>query len=440
MHLIRLLPLVLLLSIGVFAGSALADSQVDPIVIIEIGDPLDQRMIEYIVGAISSEDAHLYVLKIDSPGTSSGDLAALYQAVMDAPAPVVSWIGPHPAVAFGGSAYLANHADIRSAAPGTRVGYLTPAVQRGEKETPSVREGDDPEAFFTSEELLADMAVTISPEGPPLPGFVDRIDPALGQLLVSLDGVVVTRGAETWELSTSRAAIISGQEVLVVARGIVFKEPGLVDKFLRLGARPETAFLFLLLALTFGIFEFFAAGRGLMAAVASLSFLPAAYGLATLPMWWPAVTILAAGMAFLVWGFSQNRADWRGVVGTVLLLIAGFTFTTSGPAYPPAPWMVVLAVGGSVGFIWYSLTTVVWGRFATPTVGRENLLGKKCLAVSTLDPVGVVILDGARWRATADHGVEIGPGAAVEIVGVTGLVLEVDPVTRPRRKEISKNG
>jgi membrane-bound serine protease (ClpP class) len=165
-----------------------------------------------------------------------------------------------------------------------------------------------------------------------------------------------------------------------------------------------------------------------MAGVASVSLLLSGYGLATLPMWWPALGITLAGVGVLIWGFAQNRVDWRSVAGTVLLLIGGLTFTSSRPAYPPATWMVLLAIAASVTFMWYSLTTVVRGRFATPTVGREDLLGRRCLAVSDLDPEGIVMIDGARWSATADRGVVVGSGAAVEIVGLTGLVLEVDPV------------
>ena len=102
--------------------------------------------------------------------------------------------------------------------------------------------------------------------------------------------------------------------------------------------------------------------------------------------------------------------------------------------------MVLLATAGTVLFVWYSLTTVVRGRFATPTVGRDELLGQRCLVVETLDPLGVVTVDGARWQATADRGVEIRAGAPAEIVGITGLLLEVDPVApappRPREESL----
>jgi membrane-bound serine protease (ClpP class) len=317
------------------------------------------------------------------------------------------------------------------------VGYLEPVVHRGDFGPLTTRPGSDPDAFRAEQAALGDSAAVASVEDPVILGFVDRVDPALGQLIVSLDETTVTRGSESWEISTADTETVDGQEIIVSTRAVKFIKPGLIDRFLRLGARPETAFLFLLIGIAFATFEFFAAGRGLMAVVASVSLLIAGYGLATLPIWWPAVVMTLGGLGIMVWGFAQNRFDWRAVVGTGLLLAAGLLFTTTRPAYPPAAWMVILAVAASVVFIWYSLTTVVRGRFATPTVGREHMLGRRCLAVSDLDPEGVVIIDGARWRATADRGIVIGAGGGVEIVGVTGLVLEVDPVVMHGREEFS---
>jgi membrane-bound ClpP family serine protease len=350
--------------IGIVAtGDALAQGSTDdPIVIIEVDGPMDQRLIDYTIDAIESEVAHVYILKISSPGVSSGDLTTLFDAISEAPAPVVSWIGATSAEAFGGAAYVANHADIRTAGPGAIVGYLDPAVHKGDDPDPSVRQGDDPDEFAEVVEALSDATQTVSLENPAIYGFVDRLEPALGQLIISLDGEVVERGNETFVLSTASIETIDGVERPVATRPVKFVEAGLVDRFLRLGARPETAFLFLLVGIAFAVFEFYAAGGGLMAAVASLSIIVSGYGLATLPIWWPAFVMVLLGVSLLVWGFVQNRTDWRAVAGSVLLVVAGVTFSTTRPQYPPALWMVLLAVAGSVTFIWYSLTTVVRAR------------------------------------------------------------------------------
>lgn len=418
-----------------FDAPVRADDATDPVVVIEISDPLDQRLMDFVAEAIRNRDAHLYVLKIDSPGASSGHLEGLLDVIETAPAPVVAWVGPAPAVAYGGAAHVVNRADIRSAAPGTTIGYLDPAVQRGRSEPPALV-SDGSERASSTERELANAAVRIDDDRPFIEGFVDRRDPALGQLILSLDGDTVVKGGTPHVISTAATTEIDGQPVLVQSRPVTFVEPGLLDRFLRLGARPETAFLFLVLGLSFAAFEFYAAGSGLMAFVASMSLILGGYGVATLPVWWPAVAMLLIGFGLMVWGFILNRVDWRAALGTALLLSSGLVFTTSRPAYPPSVWMVVLAVASAVLFVWYSLTTVVRGRFATPTIGREFLIGRRCLAVDRLDPIGVVALDGTRWRAMADRGVEIAAGAPVEVVGITGLILEVDPIA-PGSRETS---
>jgi membrane-bound serine protease (ClpP class) len=436
MRIFRLGSVLLVLVAVLVSGVALAQTAGDdPIVIIEIEGPMDQRLIDYTLGALEGETAHAFILKIDSPGVSSGDLGPLFDAMATLPAPVISWIGPTPAVAFGGAAYIANNADIRAAAPGVQVGYLTPAVHKGDDEPPTVTQGADPDRFAAVEAELSDAVQTVSVESPTIYGFVDHLEPALGQLILSLDGEVVERAGQTFEISTASIESIDGVERPVATRPVKFIKTGLLDRFLRLGARPETAFLFLLVGLAFAVFEFYAAGGGLMAFVASISLIISGYGLATLPIWWPALGMVLVGVGLLVWGFGKNRTDWRAVVGSLLLVAAGTLFTTTRPQYPPAMWMVLLAVVASVTFIWYALTTVVRGRFATPTVGRENLLGRRCLTVTDLDPEGIVLIDGERWLATADRGIEIHAGVPAEIVGLTGLVVEVDPVTTRGREE-----
>ena len=436
MRIARLVSVLLVLAAVLVSGVAFGQTAGDdPIVIVEIDGPMDQRLIDYTLAALEGEVAHAFILKIDSPGVSSGDLAPLFDAMATLPSPVVSWIGPTPAVAFGGAAYVANNADIRTAAPGVQVGYLTPAVHKGDDESPSVEQGDDPDRFVTVEEELSDDIQTVSVESPTIYGFVDRLEPALGQLILSLDGEVVERGGQTFEISTASIESIDGVERPVATRPVKFIKTGLLDRFLRLGARPETAFLFLLVGLAFAVFEFYAAGGGLMAFVASISLIISGYGLATLPIWWPAVAMVLVGVGLLVWGFGQNRTDWRAALGSLMLVTAGALFTTTRPQYPPAMWMVLLAVVASVAFIWYSLTAVVRGRFATPTVGREDLLGRRCVTVSDLVPDGIVLIDGERWLATADRGVEIHAGVPAEVVGLTGLVLEVDPVAISGRED-----
>ncbi len=359
-----LISLFFVLGVGAVAAEATvaAESTDDPIVVIDVSDPMDQLSIDYVIEAIESEPAYLYILKIDSPGVSSGDVAALYEAILSARAPVVSWIGPFGAVAFGGSAYIANHADVRSAAPGAVVGYLEPVVQRDNQSGVNVG---------VTDEALADSTVVLTPEGELVPGFVDRLDPALSTLLISLDGTTVTRDDQTWELSTARVETVEGEDIVMATRVVKFVGPRLTVRFLRLASRPETTFLFLLIGLAFAVFEFYAAGRGLMAAVASVSILLAGYGAATLPIWWPSVGITMVGLGVLVWGLSKNRVDWWAVLGTAMLLVGGLHVYDEPSRIPPC------AVDGDtrrccLGDVHLVLAHIGGARSIRYTNGRER--------------------------------------------------------------------
>ena len=44
-----------------------------------------------------------------------------------------------------------------------------------------------------------------------------------------------------------------------------------------------------------------------------------------------------------------------------------------------------------------------------------------------VDPDGIVLIDGARWRARTNRATPIAAGDAVRVVEVQGLVLEVEP-------------
>ena len=77
-----------------------------PVVIADVRGPLEQRAIDFLADAVSTSIAGLVVLQIDSPGIASGDPQPLFDAVTEASVPVVVWVGPSGASAYGGVAQL----------------------------------------------------------------------------------------------------------------------------------------------------------------------------------------------------------------------------------------------------------------------------------------------------------------------------------------------
>lgn len=409
----RLLLVVLLGSVTVIASPAFGQEQEPdaggPIVVAGVKGPLDQRAIDFLIGAVATPDAQAVVLQVDNPGVASGDAQALAAAIESASVPVVVWIGPSGAEAYGFVLTgVVAAADYAAAAPGARVGY---AAADG---------GDGPSPVGLAD--LADRATVVDA---PLPPIVVAVVPTIGQLIASLDGL--TLDSVTLETATT-TRLADGSEVTQLAVDVRFLKPSLLTRFLRLAIRPEATFFFLMAGLALVAFEFYAAGVGVSAALASLALLLAGYGLAVLPINWLAVGAGLGGLGAYNWDFQRSTLGLRSAAGTVLLLASGLSITSAEPLYGPRWWAVVLIVIGVAVFYLFAMTTVVRSRFATPTIGREHLIGKRGTAVSTLDPGGVVTVEGARWRATGHRAAGISAGDEIEVVSVAGITLEVAAV------------
>jgi len=64
--------------------------------------------------------------------------------------------------------------------------------------------------------------------------------------------------------------------------------------------------------------------------------------------------------------------------------------------------------------------------------GAENVLGALAVVSVALDPEGWVRIGAERWRArVASRHAPVSAGASVRVVGVEGLLLQVEPAQRP---------
>lgn len=386
------------------------------VVVADVRGPLDQRALDFLAEAVATPDAQLVVIQLNSAGISSGDPTQLYAAVAQSPTPIAVWVGPAGAVAYGGAGQLLLSAHVTGAAPGAQVGYLEPVVigadVAGVAQADAVRVGG---AAMTDSLLVAEGAAT------PL---VDEVVPTIGQFIASLDGAVIDGTA----LETARRVQAEdGSTITVPSVEVRFLKPDLFTRFLRLASRPEAAFFFLLAGIAIATFEFYAAGVGIAAAVAVLSLWLAGYGWATLPMNWFGVALALIGLLLYTLDFQRNALGPASIVGTGALLAGGFFYTSAAPQYTPAWWGVILTVIGIALFYGVALTTVVRSRFSTLTIGREYLVGKLGTAETDFDPEGVVVVDGARWRARSHRAGGLQPGDAVQVLQVNGILLEVGP-------------
>jgi membrane-bound serine protease (ClpP class) len=151
------------------------------------------------------------------------------------------------------------------------------------------------------------------------------------------------------------------------------------------------------------------------------------YGFSHLPTHWWAVGLLTLALVGLSVDVQAGGLGFWTGFGTVALVV-GSLFLYGGSSSLDVPWWaLILVIGGTVLFFVWGMTAAVRARFSTPTVGREGMLGKMGTAEVPIDPDGVALIDGARWRARTNRATPIGAGDPVRVIEVDGLILEVEP-------------
>jgi membrane-bound serine protease (ClpP class) len=407
--------LVALAALLVFTGRATGAQEPDGdtgeaagfVDVIKVDGLLDPVMVDFIersVGQAEDEGARWLVLQTDSGGAvvSDGRLAQLLDRLRDARVDVAVWVGPSGSVLRGRAASLAFVADELGMAPGTRIGRSGAVDGMIVGEAP----GADrlPPAFVErtfSDSEAGDIGVTT------------RAAPTIGDLIVNLPGV------ETREIVQE-----DGQTRREPVTQVRFGQLPLVDQLMHTVASPAVAYLLLAVGLGLIIFELFTAGVGVAGGVGAGSLVLSCYGLAILPVrWWGLALLVLSFLAFAVDVQTGVPRFWTGV--GLVTFVAGSLALYDGVSLS---WVTLLVaiVGVLLAFL-AGMPSMVRTRFSTPTIGREWMIGEMGRAVTPLHPDGVVQIREAMWRAYTNRATPIDELDQVRVVGIEGLVLEVEP-------------
>lgn len=405
------------------------------IVVVQVEGLLDPPTASLVKNAIRDANAvrrTMVVLQIDARGAVAVDVDDLVRVVVRSRVPVVAWAGPSGGDAQGGAAMLLQASHLAYVANGASVGPGAP-VRLDEPDDPPAkqvaaelarlaeRNGRDPRgaarlAGRRFSAALADAA-----------GVVNGVRPTLGDVVVSVDGETVTTAAGEVTLDTARVVGEGRDRRRQPNQQVVFEGMGLGAQVQHGLIRPSVAYFLLVAGLSLVVFEFFAISIGLVGLAGALAVVGGCYGFSHLPVQWWAVGLLVLAIVGLAIDVQAGGLGFWTGFGTVALVV-GSLFLYDGSARLNVPWWVlILVAGGTVLFFVWGMTAAVRARFSTPTVGREGMVGKMGTAEVPVDPDGVVLIGGARWRARTNRATPIGAGDPVRVVEVQGLVLEVEP-------------
>jgi membrane-bound serine protease (ClpP class) len=389
-------------------------------------DPILVDAIESAIERADREGSQALILQVNSDGTVVDDdvVEDLLVQVAEAPIPIGIWIGPSGARFYGTAAQLLAVADVTGMSPGSRVGYIGVPL-----DPPGLPDGVTVD-FGIAEERLRNGSLGLS-DARLLDVFKQRIDdegiPTITNMVAAMDGyeengvVLVTTELTVLDDGSTRFDTVS------VVR---FAKLPLVDQLFHTVASPPVAYLLLLTGLALLVFEFFTAGVGIAGAVGAVCTVLAFTGLAVLPTRpWAVVLIMVAMLAFAIDVQVGIPRFWTGV-GIVLTVIASWFLFESVPGASMRPsWLALIAgIGGIALTFIVGMPSMVRTRFATPTVGREWMIGKEGTAIDAIDPEGLVEVDAATWRARTNRATPIAAGDPIRVAAIDGITLDVEPL------------
>ena len=419
-------------------------------------DPPTASLLKHAIENANEQRRTMLVIQLNSRGAVDVDVQSLVDQILESKVPVIAWAGPSGGEAKGAATLLLQASHKAYVANGASVGPGAP-VRLDQPDEPSTaavtaelrklaeRNGRDPDG-------AAKLATNqLSPAAARAAGAVDGVRPTLGEVVVSMDGKTVTTASGDRTLDTAKVIGEGRGRRRQPNQDVIFDGMGLGAQVQHGLIRPSVAYFLFVAGLALIIFEFFAISIGLVGLAGAVATIGACYGFSHLPVHWWAVGLLV----FAVLGLSIDvQAGGLGpwtVIGT-LALIAGSLFLYGGAHLDVPWWVLILVVGLTVLFFVWGMTAAVRARFSTPTVGREGMLGRMGTAEVPVDPDGIVMIDGARWRARTNRATPIAAGDAVRVVEIQGLVLEVEPEEggaedyrekyreRKRRREAGESG
>ncbi|HZD00601.1 MAG TPA: NfeD family protein [Actinomycetes bacterium] len=406
--------------------TAVAQGAAGPTVeVFDLSGVLDRSLLGDLRGAVAGAErrgARLLLVQLDGFGGLGVDPAEVARVVAEARVPVAVWVGPRAAQAAGADAFLLSTADVVAVSRQARIGPALPAeLGRG-------RDARAEAALFRDAGLPAEIGS-------------GTVDGARAEALRLADYQAESLPDAVRQLDGRQA---DGRTLEVTGFQVRFLSSPLLDRVRHGLANPTLAYLLLLAAAACLSFEWFQPGFGVAGIAGLLVALLAVYSLAVLPTSWLALAALVAGTVAL----TADTA--RGGLGLLTLVAAALTgagswwlFSSPSPLLRVDGRLAVLGTLWSLAWFVVILTVLLRSQRQAP-MGTEALVGSHGVVRSVLNPGGIVVIDGAVWRAELAGGGLLATGQRVRVDAVVNGILQVSAenpeAVRPERKRLRPAG
>jgi membrane-bound serine protease (ClpP class) len=454
----RIAPLrwlfVLCLMFGLSQSFARAERQAAErkIPVLSIEGAIGPAAADYVVRGIAAsveEGAPMVVIRMDTPGGLDTSMREIIRSIVNAPIPVVTYVGPSGARAASAGAFILTASHVAAMAPGTNVGAATPvqlgapgpaAAPEPKGEEADKDEGSKPagqkagnasEAKALNDAIayirsLAEMrgrnadwaeaavrdAASLSAQAALTQNVIDIVARDSKDLLAQLNGRSVKVGGGEVRLDTSNVIL---SEV----------EPNWRTRLLSAITNPNIALILMMIGAYGLLFEFMNPGALYPGTIGAICLLVGLYALSALPVNYAGMALILLGMALMAAEAFAPSFGILGIGGVIALgLGAAIMFDTDIPEFRIAIPVLGAVAAASLGATLLTTRLALKSRRSKVVSGREEMIGASARVLDWDGTSGHVHVHGERWRASGAG--ELNTGQLVRVVGLDGLTLAVE--------------
>lgn len=425
------------LSLGVCGPRVSADST-GPLVVLTVTGVIDPITAEYVRESFDRarrESAGAVLVRLDTPGGLLDATREIVQEFLNAPFPVVVYVGPRGARAASAGLFLTLAGDVAAMAPETHLGAAHPVSIEGGGS--GSRKKDDPAVSPEEEKAVSDTAAYARSLALSKQRNADWAEKAVRESLSltseealkqKVIDLVAENETDLW-LQVNGRKITKSDRVLSlngVSSPRVEWPLSSVKRWLKVLAHPNVAYLLLILGFYALIYEFSTPGVGFGGVVGVMSLILAFFALQILPFNYVGLALIVAGLLLMAADAVVGGHGLLVVGGALALALGGFFLFDPSEVYGRVSWPLIGGtVASSLGFAFIVIAKIWQARRRRPLTGQEGLIGLE----GEMRQEGFAYISGELWSVRCAD--PLRPGDRVRVREVQGQILLVERLSTP---------
>lgn len=391
--------------------------------------------IDRAIQAAEGDQVEALLIKINTPGGLVNATLDILQAMTSSTVPTITFVTPKGGIAASAGSFILISGNIAVMSPGTTCGAAMPVTIGTTGESPVAadektinflaghirsiasernRPTDIAEKFVTENLTLSySEALEI--------GIIDYLADDTTDLLNIIDNVeLILNDEKTIVLNTKDANIISIEQKSE-------------EKLINLLSNPQLAMILLMLGLYGLIIGFNSPGFFLPEVLGGICLILGLFGIGLFEINLAAGLLIFLGLALLI---AEAFTPTYGIlaVGGVISIVLGILFFPIEPLMPSLwfssfkAWAIAIGILGAF-FISLVLFQILRLKKMITVHGEQELSGK-AVVVSTIDPIGMIKIQGEIWKAKSKNNDTIFEGEEVKVLKRTGVEVLVERIAK----------